>query len=473
MFNVGGSGLEPICDQCNKPMLPTTGGHFCPSCGRSSQPGVEGYVETATPKLGLRTVSDETMALAGKSIFASNMKLGPAKEREQPKLMVPTIVKPREPKPALPPKGTTPIPERRAPEPSAEVLTIPRCRSCNNALDLDEIPAGECRKCLALVRPSGEVSRHSVPSGVALGELLTGLVCLMAALWAGMLVLVRAVLSNPDAWRAAQFAEVLTRGGLIILALAASAAWMGGRRWAGGAALALGPLAVGLMVVGLRTGAFLGDLAAASAWILAGLAGMAAAVVAAVPTASGASDPRNESGGDARSIVGGILALLLAVIGIWLSVANAEHFGRSAEFALATVLALLACVAGAAGGILLLARPAASKVHLASVAAVVLAAGMPLWLRVAALVTSSATGINAPVFGLGHCVGLGALSELSTGPVAGVTLATSAAILLLGIALATVVFLRRPGTRGSTFAGFALSWALVWAAGLVCAAAST
>ena len=493
-FNIPGGGGDPVCPKCNKPMLPTTGGHFCPSCGISdkdvkalSAEVTLPYTDTATPRLGRPVVSDETMALAGKSVFQSELKLAPSPEdqarfdgpppqpapaqKPTPQARAPVIVRPPQPpvtgrdapKPR-PPQTPPPAAPAPKPKPREEELGIPRCRSCNGPLDLDEMTEGECRRCAAERIAAEADSRHEERT-INLGELVTGLFAMLASLWTATLVLVRIVSSNPDTWNTGQYAVGASRMGLAVFAAAASAAWMGGRRWAAGVALALGPLAAMLTVSGLLRGEFIGDLMGASAWMLAGLAGLATFLAACLPTSAFGPTLSTPPKASARDIVGGVLAFAAAALALWLAVTSLSGPRLAPENTLATVLTITGCVSAILAGVLLLSHPPAGRTHMAALFAAAIAAGVPAWLYLIAGFGTSSKAALGPIVGLGKVLSLEALAELASAPLTGAAVALCAIGVVTGIVLAIVVFARRAGIRGSSFAGFAFTWSLIWTAG--------
>jgi hypothetical protein len=310
-----------------------------------------------------------------------------------------------------------------------------------------------------------------VSRGIPLGQFITGTLALVASLWVAVLVLIRTLVAGPETWAPPDYAAVALRGILVACAIAASAAWMAGRRWSGGTALAVGPLACAMLVFGLLTGAFLGDLIGGSAWILAAAAAAAAATVAAIPShgGSGGSTRAGDPSALTRQVLGALAGLGAIGVGVWQIVVHAPLAPDSGAATLSIAAWSVTCAASLTMVILLFARPPAGRTHACALIATVLLVGLPAWVASGAALFGAQWEAIAPVAGLGGLLGLPALAEMVPAGVSGNVITTYGILLSAGAVLVLVVFLRTDSSRGSTLAGFSLAWGAIWVSGLVLA----
>jgi hypothetical protein len=546
-------------------MLPTTGGFFCPACKHRSSQSTIFPAGSDTPPLGLNLgplddeippdpslLPDDSEGLTpvpgsvepvGASIFDGK----PAFEHEAPT----PVPKPRpSPETFVDDEKKKPEPELRFVEdgqgqgafgetlvipgdkgsPSAsgdddmspvfpenrDALFLPRCKSCNEVLELEDITDGECAKCRdGGVSKSGlhagrrRARKAAPPAGAT--AIATGALAALATTWVGVLVVVRAVQVEPDAWGWSRFLMESWRVGLVLFALAASILWACGKSWAGGAALALGGLAAALAAVMLRSGELVGDIHAASAWMLAGAAGALAAVATMLPRTDPAASGRRRRGRAAarrkpkstsevmamssrrtrargtgvnrlRAVLGGIVALAAAGVAGWRAIVaygNApgalSGFGPDAlrVYGLGTTALFMGLVA-----LWLFLSPPRGKTHVLALSAAVVAAPLPGWLVVgprvaeaAGLGSVDANGWLILPAGLGRLVGMEYLAGLAPGAVPGQIKLAAAVALGLGLVASGVGLFTKSSVRGRGLAGLALAFALVWGAGLTIALA--
>ncbi|MHC4202337.1 MAG: hypothetical protein ACYSU0_20285, partial [Planctomycetota bacterium] len=399
---------SPTCPNCRRPMLPTTGGSFCPSCGHRVKTGTIFTDGPPTPPLGVPSatppVSDDKPIQdmdgtilydlpslkssaempgprADSSALDGELRLESESGADLPPSAIPTApnlgdgvlpslepeTEPRGVAIGLEDDGTVnptvvvaesdvvavvaededDEPLELEPEPEhKEALFLPRCKSCDNVLDLEEIADGECAECRRAAGRGRGRRRSRRPTGppVRLHCAVSGTLAAVAATWVGVLVIVYAVQSNPDTWKGVDFVFASSRGALVIFCLVASILWACEHAWAGGAALALGPVAAAASALMLTSGALLGDPATATAWVLAGASGAVVALSAALPrkeiyTSSRRGGRRgrrsSRSGGDGgprsrgsrgksrfavnrlRAVLGGVVALIGAGLAGW------------------------------------------------------------------------------------------------------------------------------------------------------------
>jgi len=554
-------GEDVSCPACGRPMLPTSGGHFCPACKhRSSQSTIfEGGSET--PPLGLKigspredtapnavfdrdgtatpvpgayqpvggSIFDSAPGLDSSPVFDSGPPTPAPMSRpspasfidapgEEPELRFAdddgqgafgeTVVIPgkgkRSPSTIGDDDVSSVLPEKK------DALFLPRCKSCNEVLELEEIADGECAKCRGLGHaPVGRRSGRKRPApGPSPGVMATvsGTLAAVAATWVGVLVVVRAVRSGPDTWGGPQVLAESWRMGLVLFALTASILWAYGKSWAGGAALALGTLAAALAAVMVRSGGLIGDIHAASAWLLAGASGALAAAAAVVPRhefaapsarrggrGGGRRRPRNTSEVMAapsrrarargtgvsrpRAVIGGLAALALAGIAGWRAKVAFDAapgalrtFGPDALrlYGLGTAALFMGSVA-----LWLFFSPPRGKTSLLALLAAAAAVPLPVWLAIgprlawsAGLGHVDASGWLALPGGLGRLLGMEYLADLAPAGLAPELKIAAAVALGIGLLASLFVLFSRSAARGRGLAGLALACVLVWGAGL-------
>jgi hypothetical protein len=420
-----------------------SGEFFCPTCDRSEQPTIIYADGPPTPSLGYRQDSEHVV---GQSIFESDLRL--------------------EPPPPEPSPGPERVPGTRPLEGPVreEALFLPRCRSCRRPLEVEEIPEGECRRCQrrrGFIRAGDEEEATLRPA-----SFLTGSFAVLASSWAGALFIIRAAQSNPDSWGPAEFGLAGARGALLVFALAASIAWIRGRDWAAGAALALGTTAAALAAMELRCGAPGGNLQAASAWLLAGLAGALAALAAVLAGGAGGREETGEPASRPRVVAGGALALAAAAASGWQALGGPLLPAPAAAELLRTAGLGTAALAWAAVGVWLLLRPPAGGTHPGAIAAAAVGGAVPAWL-VAGFRASGGpiAGALTPACGLARLLDLEAgkdLTDLSPSFAHG---AAAGAALSVALVMSLWVLAGKSPDRGRPLAGFALSWVLVWGLG--------
>jgi len=507
-------------------MLPTTGGFFCATCRRLEQETML-HDRRAAPLGGALAHDEKTPALGAKPVFESEFRLEPVRPSEVLKaprdetpplpgafdatrvmqaVRAPSPVPPAAPAPPVSPPAVSE--ERRAS--ADEALFLPRCKECERPLDIEEIADGICRSCAERLASAEESAAAPGATGRTVAGLVAGELAALAALWAGALALVRAVMSNPDTWKTPDLVRELARAALVVFSFVSAVAWCRARAWAAGVALFLGPAAVVLAASKLRSGSLVGDLPAASAWILAGLAGLAVALAAAAGALAGGAGA-DEPGGEhpagldsirrrlsgrsarrpprrrARPAIGGALALAGAALAAWRSAVEiAALSSRSAATdcggLLTKVLPVsglsVAALAGLALALVLFVAPPPGRTHTGALLAAVVAGALPCWLGLGLWASgSSETLWLAPAAALGNVLRVSALSDASPGALAlagrgagfWVVLASS---LALGGALAGSVWALagRPLARGKALAGFAMAGVLVWGSSLAVAA---
>ncbi|MHC5057844.1 MAG: hypothetical protein ACYTKD_24510 [Planctomycetota bacterium] len=548
-------GEDVSCPACGRMMLPTTGGYFCPACRHRSSQSTIFQGGPATPPLGLRVgpADEETMLdpslrpdgmvtpvpgkgpPVGASIFDSGSGLdseadallplaqpNPASSvsapAEEPEIYFAeddggqgafgeTVVMPGQKK-GPPDAGgddevSSIVPEKQ------DALFLPRCRSCNEVLELEEIADGECANCRESGgRPAGRRGRKRRPApGPPPGALASasGALAALAATWVGVLVVIRAIQSDPGTWGGPQLLMESWRLGLVLFALAASILWACGKPWAGGAALALGVLAAALAAVMVKSGELVDDIHAASAWMLAGASGALAAAAAMVPRhefaasgrrrgarARGRRRPRSTSEVMAapsrrsrvrgsgvnrlRAVLGGLLALAAAGVAGW----QAALAFRAAPDALGTFFPEGVRIYGFGTAALfmgfvalwLLIGPPRGRTRILALCAAVVAGPLPGWLVIgpglaesAGLGTIDAGGWLALPAGLGRLLGAEFLADLAPASVAAELKIAAAVALGLGLVASVFVLFTRSEGRGRGLAGFALACVLVWGAG--------
>lgn len=554
-------GEDVSCTVCGRMMLPTTGGYFCPSCNNRSDDSIfEGG--SATPPMGtpiqhpdeetlfdsslrpssLATRRDGGLPPVGASIFdtGSGFDAGPSLESESD-----TPLPASRPSPAsfidlpeeapdlqfaeddnegqgafgetvvIPGKNLLPLDEADDEEVSSvvpehkEALFLPRCGGCNEVLELEEIADGACDKCKDLGQaPVGrrEGKRRSA-SGPPAGILATasGALAALAATWVGVLVVVRAVQSNPDTWSGSQILMESWRIGLVLFALTVSILWATGKSWAGGAALGLGGLAAALAAIVVTSGELLGNIHAASAWMLAGASGAFAAAAAMVPrreaivsssrlggrisrrkqprdtselmaTSSRGSRKRGSGVNRLRAVLGGIMALALAGVAGWQAAlafkatpGALKTFGPAALriYGLGTVALFMGFVA-----IWLFFSPPRGKTSVFALVAAVVVVPLPVWLAIGPPLATSAglrlvdaSGWRAIPAGLGRVLGVNYLADLAPATVAPELKIAIAVALGIGLLASMFALFSRSAARGRGLAGLALAAVLVWGAG--------
>jgi hypothetical protein len=538
-------------------MLPTTGGYFCPACRHRSSQSTIFRDGPATPPLGLRVGSADEETILDPSLRPDNMVTpvpgkgppvgasifdgGSGLDSEADALLplAPPSPASSVDSPAEEPEihfaeddggqgafgETVVIPGKKKGPPDAggddevssvvpgkqDALFLPRCKSCNEVLELEEIADGECANCRESGgRPAGRKGRKRRPaSGPPAGALASasGALAALAATWVGVLVVIRAVQSDPGTWGGPQLLMESWRVGLVLFALAASILWACGKSWAGGAALALGVLAAALAAVMVKSGELVGDIHAASAWMLAGASGALAAAAAMVPRrefatsgrrrgarARGRRRPRSTSEVMAapsrrskargsgsgtnrlRAVLGGLLALAAAGVAGW----QAALAFRKAPGALgacgpdALRVYGLGTVAASAGlvALWLFVSPPRGRTRILALCAAVVAAPLPGWLVIgprlaesAGLGTIDPGGWLALPAGLGRLLGTEFLAGLAPASVATELKIAAAVALGLGLVASVFVLFTRSEGRGRGLAGFALACVLVWGAG--------
>jgi hypothetical protein len=401
-----------------------------------------------------------------------------------------------------------------------EALFLPRCKYCEKSLELEDVAGGVCRQCR---RDRSKRRRRGVTlSRVARASVGTLAVC--ETLWIGALVILAAARAGTSQWQTADIVTLSLRGGLVLFAVFAAAMFARGHDWGAGAALALGPPAALLAALQLRSGAFAGrvDVSAAAAWLGAGAVGVLAALVAATCFSPGSlpisslldrkrrrrSDTRpggshgsqrassvageddaspagaeGQSGrgsrrrGRARAVIGGIVAIAVAGLAGWqaaLALSGKPKLGPydlPAEVLLTPGAALVAAaLCAAALGLWLLARPPAGRTHAGAVMAAAIAGGLPAWLLLGHFVLKADPARPlAIVSGAAFLVGVGSAAQIEGAVEMSVLVpAIIGTAVALGASLWTLF--GDSAARGRALAGFALTWALAWGAGLAAAA---
>lgn len=551
-------GDDIPCPQCGRPTLPTTGGIFCPTCGHRAKNSELFKDGPPTPPMGISTEPDKdaqaTMPDAtllydvpvlapieetrkpppGSSIFDGGLALqseaAPGFPADAAPPEEPTVAAPEEPEgpeepeapegpegPEAPEEGhaTIVIHPSEELEKAAEVepedkeaLFLPRCKGCNNVLELEEIADGECADCLAEKKVSRRKGRavEAESSLPRLPSAVSGTLASMAATWAGILVIIRAVQSDPDTWGSNDLVDVSLRMALVIFCLVASIVWAFGRPWAGGPALALGPAAAALTLLMLRTGVLVHDLPAASAWLLAGTAGAVSALSAIIlpkdrfgrsgrggglagmrkrtrdkDTSSRSQRSRRKSprgGPKLGSILIGLVALGGAGVAVWRLVLTVKGYPAplSGAGALATWGWGAAALTGAALALRLIIGAGHQGVGMVALAAAVLAGPLPVWLLLGPRVAEIAgyagidpAGARALPAGAARILGIDALAAAAPSAIAFELKAAAGGALALAFVASLLVLIGKGRGRRKAVAGFGLSWVFVWGAGLAAA----
>lgn len=393
-----------------------------------------------------------------------------------------------------------------------EALFLPRCKSCDNVLDLEEIADGECAECRRAAGRGRGRRRSRRPTGppVRLHCAVSGTLAAVAATWVGVLVIVYAVQSNPDTWTGADFVFASSRGALVVFCLVASILWACEQAWAGGAALALGPVAAAASALMLTSGALLGNPATATAWVLAGAAGAVVALSAALPrkemyTSSRRGGRRGRRSGRSgrddgprsrrsrgksrfsvnrlRAVLGGVVALVGAGLAGWRFVvaygAEPKVFAKFGPAALTAGGFGVAALVGILFALWLLAMPPGGRTHVVAILAAVVGGALPVLLMlVAHLVHLVGMGYIDPTGAFALPRGLARLLRLSL-PAAEAPVQMAFALkagvvvgLVAAFGAALFILITKPAARGKGLVGFALAWVLVWGAGFAAALAA-
>ena len=397
-----------------------------------------------------------------------------------------------------------------------EALFLPRCKSCDKVLDLEEVADGECAECRRSSRRGrarGRPRRRAGPP-VRLHCAVSGTLAALAATWIGVLVIVHAVQSNPDTWKAPDLVFASARGVLVVFCLVASILWACEQAWAGGAALALGPAAAAAAAFVLTSGALVENLTVASAWVLAGFAGAVATVSAALPRKElyvasqrgrrrgrrarskrspddEGDEPRSRRGGRKssfgvnrlRAVLGGVVALAGAGVAGWRFVvafrADPKVFAEFSPAAVGAGGLAAAALVGMALALWLLAFPPRGKTHVVAIAAAAVAGALPVVLmlgahlgRLAGAGVVDPSGALALVAGLARLLGVGLPAPEAPGEMAFALKAAAAGGLVAALAASLFVLFTEARGRGKGLAGFALSWVLAWGAGFATALAA-
>ena len=401
-----------------------------------------------------------------------------------------------------------------------EALFLPHCKYCERSLELEEVAGGVCRQCR---RDRSKRRRRGVTlPRVARATVGTLVVC--ETLWIGALVILAAARSGASQWQTADIVTLALRGGLVLFAVFAAAMFARGRDWGAGAALALGPPAAVLAALQLRSGALAGnvDVTTAAAWLGAGAVGVLAALVAVTcftpgslplsslldrrrrrrsgtkpggsrgsPKASsvageddaspagaeGRSGRGSRRRGRARAIVGGIVAIAVAGLAGWQAAPalggepKLGPYDLPSEVLLTPGAALVAAaLCAAALGLWLLAKPPAGHTHAGAVTAAVIAGGLPAWLLLGHFILKADPARPlAVVLGAALLVGVESAAQIKGAAEMSVLVpAIIGTAVALGASLWTLF--GDSSARGRALAGFALTWALAWGAGLAAAA---
>lgn len=485
-------------------MLPTSYGFFCASCKLSEQetmlhdrllPPMTGGLrhDEKTPSLGVQPPPQGEFKL--EPVQPSDVvKVAEVNPFDATKLMHAV----KTPPPASPPAGKELRPPERKDEKvpaGMEGLFLPRCKECSRPLELEEIANGICRHCAEKQTPKTE---EEVETSLARGAagLVVGEFAALTTLWAGAIALVRAVISNPDSWGLHDLCLHASRAALAIFAFVASICWCLGRPWATGTALAFGPAVIALAMSQLRSGSLVKDLAAASAWVLAALAGAIATAMAVSECISGKSNwgsGQTDTGRThlARRVTGGMLALAMAGFAAWRAATAAatlsnyspvRHGGEFWPLVQSTAGMSLSAIAGLALAVILFAAPPRGRTHITALAGALAAGLLPCWMGLGLAAAAGGT-IDAktlalaPAAGLGRVLGVSALADAwlaQTVPTVTWRWTLLGALLTLGGASAAGIWTLTAGQleRGKVLAGFTLSCVLAWGAGLASAALS-
>lgn len=390
-----------------------------------------------------------------------------------------------------PPEDEEPPPPEEEPDMRLEPLVMPRCESCGESLELEETHDGICTACkedeeernkLRIVRPAAKTFSVMAAMFVA-----------FVATWIGVLFIIDAVRSNPDTWQTAETTMALMRGIVILFVIASAMLWAWEHPWAGGVGLAVGPLAVFASLAMLTSGLLIDNLSHGWGWLLGLMGGAVFVLSASIPvkeiivgggkkkaprrSGRGKARGRNSSGGgNARAIVGGVVALLFTVLSVWIMRitvgGEANLFSSLNERSIGAAGLIVAAFVGVILALLMFFAPPDGSTYTLSLVAVALATSAPVLIFVIAQLTGDAsalTGASALPIAVSHFLGLGSILPAEMPLLLGWQKGVFVLALLGGISCCIVTLVKSRTERGRSIAGFGLGWGVLWTAALVIA----